>query len=101
MTRSSANALKLASPSLVDIFKLYLPRHFGWSHGRPKLAFYRGRMGPQKGQKFRKPLRKCEKLFMGGVPAGGRSGNHKANPRDVAMRMKGMRDSSGKARLQE
>ena len=36
-----------------------------------------------------------------GVPAGGRDGDHKANPRDVAMRMKGMRDSSRKARFQE
>ena len=58
-------------------------------------------MGPQKGQKCRKPLRKCEKLFMGGVPAGGRDRDHKANRRDVAMRMKGMRDSSGNARFQE
>ena len=61
----------------------------------------RGRMGPQKGQKFRKPLRKCDKLFMGGVPAGRRDGDHKANPRDEAMRMKGMRDSSEKKGFQK
>ena len=33
---------------------------------------------------------------MGGVPAGGRDGDHKANLRDVAMCVKGMQDSSGK-----
>ena len=38
---------------------------------------------------------------MGGVPAGGRDEDHKANPRDVATGIKGMRDSSGKARFQE
>ena len=75
--------------------------HFGCSHCRPKLVFYRGRMGPQKGQKCRKPLRKCDKLFMGGVSAGVRDMGHKANPRDVAMHMKGMRDRSGKMRFQE
>ena len=53
-------------------------------------------MGPQKGQKRCKPLRKCDKLFMGGFPAGGRDGDHKANPRDVAMRMKGMRGVAGR-----
>ena len=53
-------------------------------------------MGPQKGQKFRKPLRKCDNLFMRGIPAGRRDGDHKANPRDVAMLMKGMRDNREK-----
>ena len=38
---------------------------------------------------------------MGGVPAGRRDGDHKANPRDVAMRMKGMRDSSEKKGFQK
>ena len=58
-------------------------------------------MGPQKGQKCRKLLRKCEKLFTGGVPAEERDGDHKANLTDVAMRMKGMRDSSRKKRFQK
>ena len=58
-------------------------------------------MGPQKGQKCRKKKKKCEKLLTGGVPIGGRDRDHNANPRDVTMRMKGMRDSSGKARFQE
>ena len=33
---------------------------------------------------------------MGGFPAGGRDGDHKANPRDVAMPMKGMRGVAGR-----
>ena len=33
---------------------------------------------------------------MGGVPAGRRDGDHKANPRDVAMLMKEMRDNREK-----
>ena len=42
-----------------------------------------------------------ETLFTGGVPAEERDGDHKANLRDVAMRMKGMRDSSRKKRFQK
>ena len=58
-------------------------------------------MGPQKGQKFRKLLRRCEKLFTGGVPADERDEDHKAYLRDVAMCMKGMRDSNREKRFQK
>ena len=57
-------------------------------------------MGPQKGQKCRELLRKCEKLFTGGIPKGEETG-HKASPGDVAVRMKELRDSSGKKRFQK
>ena len=36
---------------------------FGCSHCRPKLAFYRGRMGPQKGQKCRNPPKMRETIY--------------------------------------
>ena len=58
-------------------------------------------MSPQKGQKCRKRLRKCEKLFTGGAPVEEREGDHKAKPRDVAMLMEEMRDSSEKKRFQK
>ena len=49
-------------------------------------------MGPQKGHKIKKCcklLRKCEKLFKGGVPAEERDGDHKANLRDVSNAYEG------------
>ena len=38
---------------------------------------------------------------MEGVPAEERDGDHKANLRDVAIHMKGMRDSTRKKRFQK
>ena len=91
MAKSSANRQKLASPWLVDIFNLHLPH---WLQPLPtnltiKTYLLQRRMGPQKGQKCRKLLRKCEKLFTGGVPAEERDGDHKANLRDVSNAYEG------------
>ena len=57
-------------------------------------------MGPQKGKKsrnFSENVRNyLREVFLLGEETG-----HKASPGDVAMRMKGLRDSSGKKRFQK
>ena len=102
MTRSSANGQKPASPcwwiSSVCTF------HLGCSHSgqtwQSKRAFYEEGWAPKKvtnAVNFSENVRNyLREVFLLGEETG-----HKASPGDVAVRMKGLQNSSGKKRFQE